>query len=76
MTIWLTLLLVWTTGIPIGLFVAAALLAYMHERRYQRFAPVMVRGRPLRAVIDAACGRRVHGAPLMRTQMRVSRRRS
>ncbi|HET8673727.1 MAG TPA: hypothetical protein VFL87_08840 [Thermoleophilaceae bacterium] len=76
MTIWLTLLLVWTTGIPIGLFAAAALLARMQERRYQRFAPVMPRARQLRVAIDVACGRRMHAAPLMRSHVRVARRRS
>jgi hypothetical protein len=77
MIVWLTLLLVWTAGIPIGLFALAALLARMQERRYQRFAPAMSpRGRSLREAFDAACGRRVHSAPVMRAHARVVRRRS
>jgi hypothetical protein len=40
MTIWLTLLLVWTTGIPIALFVAASLTARLYERRLARRAAI------------------------------------
>lgn len=77
MIVWLTLLLVWTAGIPIGLFALAALLAHMQERRYQRFAPVTSsRGRSLREALDAACGGRGHSVPLMRAHVRVARRRS
>jgi hypothetical protein len=36
MTLWLTLLLVWTTGIPTAVFVAATLGAHLHERRLSK----------------------------------------
>lgn len=59
MTLWLTLLLIWTAGIPAALFVAAALAAALNERRAARFPelamPYLLRGR-------SACGRRVHSS--------------
>jgi len=36
MTLWLTLLLVWTTGIPAAVFVTATLGARLGERRQTR----------------------------------------
>lgn len=57
MTIWLTLLLVWTTGIPAALFVTATLAARLNERRTARL-PAFVIPRNLRT---SGCGHRVHG---------------
>jgi hypothetical protein len=58
MTLWLTLLLVWTTGIPAALFVTATLAATMGERRAARIPPLMI-PRNLRAAAPG-CGRRTH----------------
>jgi len=57
MTLWLTLLLVWITGIPAAVFAAATLGAHLHERRLSRLPGLFVSGRlrPARA-----CHRRVH----------------
>ena len=59
MTLWLTLLLVWTTGIPAVLFVTATLAARLGERRAR--LPELVMPRGLRAA-SAVCGRRMHSA--------------
>jgi hypothetical protein len=61
MTLWLTLLLVWTAGIPAALFVAAAFAAALNGRRAARF-PSLAIASPVRA----ACGRRAHGHPRLR----------
>jgi hypothetical protein len=58
MTLWLTLLLVWTTGIPAALFVGATLAATLGERRASRIPPLMM-PRGLRAATPG-CGRRTH----------------
>jgi hypothetical protein len=59
MTLWLTLLLVWTTGIPAALFLTASLAATMHDRRAGRLPrlPIPRHVHPA----GQACGRRVHG---------------
>jgi hypothetical protein len=57
MTLWITVLLVWTTGIPAALFVTATLVATLGERRARLSPFVMQRGlRPATAL----CGRRTH----------------
>jgi hypothetical protein len=56
MTLWLTLLLVWTTGIPVAVFAAATLTAHLHERRLSRLPGL--RGFALRPA--QPCHRRVH----------------
>jgi hypothetical protein len=58
MTIWLTLLLVWTTGIPAALFVTASLAAALSQRRATRFPSLGL----TRGLHDPAtgCGRRMH----------------
>jgi hypothetical protein len=58
MTLWLTLLLVWTTGIPAALFVAATVAATLGERRATRLSPLMI-PRSMRAAARG-CGRRTH----------------
>lgn len=58
MTLWLTLLLVWTTGIPAALFVAAGLAAALTQRRATRF-PSLGISRGLHGPATA-CGRRMH----------------
>jgi hypothetical protein len=58
MTLWLTLVLVWTTGIPAALFVTATLAATLGERRATRLAPLLI-PRSLRAATPG-CGRRMH----------------
>jgi hypothetical protein len=69
MTLWLTLLLIWTAGIPAALFVAAVFAA-LNERRSARLpafaTPVQSSG--------AACGRRSHkSARLTRPASRPAR---
>ena len=59
MTLWLTLLLVWTTGIPAGLFITASLAALLHERRTSRL-PSFTIPHGLRGA-SPGCGRRLHG---------------
>ena len=60
MTLWLTLLLVWTTGIPAALFISASLVATLHERRLNRLPGIPV---PRQMHTPArACGRRVHAS--------------
>jgi hypothetical protein len=59
MTLWLTLLLVWTTGIPAAVFAAATLGAHLHERRLTRVAG-MFASRGLGAGATQLCHRRVH----------------
>jgi hypothetical protein len=55
MTLWLTLLLVWTTGIPAALFLSATLVAVFNQRRTARLPSLAVtRG------AATACGRRAH----------------
>jgi hypothetical protein len=56
MTLWLTLLLVWTTGIPAAVFAAATLGAHLHERRLAKLPGL--RGFTPRPV--NACDRRIH----------------
>ena len=58
MTLWLTLLLVWTTGIPAALFVTAGLVAALNQRRTPRF-PSLGTLRGLHGPATA-CGRRMH----------------
>jgi hypothetical protein len=58
MTLWLTLLLVWTTGIPAALFVTAGLAAALNQRRAGRF-PSLGTLRGLHGPATA-CGRRMH----------------
>ena len=57
MTLWLTLLLVWTAGIPVAVFVGATLCAQLHERRLARLPGLFI-SRGMRPV--HACNRRVH----------------
>jgi len=59
MTLWLTLLLVWTTGIPAALFAAATLAARLGERRARLSELVMPRGLRTASVV---CGRRMHSS--------------
>jgi hypothetical protein len=60
MTLWLTLLLVWTTGIPAALFISASVVATLHERRLNRL-PGLALPRQIRPPA-AGCGRRVHAS--------------
>jgi hypothetical protein len=55
MTLWLTLLLVWTTGIPAALFITASVAAALNERRAARLPSLRLR------TPSPRCGRRVHG---------------
>ena len=65
MTLWLTLLLVWTTGIPAALFISASLMAALHERRLNRLPRLAAAGQMRAPAPD--CGRRVHtsGRPVL-----------
>jgi hypothetical protein len=80
MTLWLTLLLVWTTGIPAALFISASVVATLHERRLRRL-PRLVVPQQMRAR-GRACGRRMHesgrlalvGAHPMRVRVGARRR--
>jgi hypothetical protein len=59
MTLWLTLLLVWTTGIPAAVFATATLGAHLHERRLSKVAGLFgSRGLALRQA--QPCHRRLH----------------
>jgi hypothetical protein len=55
MTLWLTLLLVWTVGIPVGVMLAAAAAAHRSERRMARCVPVADRWH---AALPRRCERR------------------
>jgi hypothetical protein len=57
MTLWLTLLLIWTTGIPLAVLSGAALATRFQERRVARFVRYSVQ-LPNRRPILAACERR------------------
>jgi hypothetical protein len=59
MTLWLTLLLVWTTGIPAALFASATLAARLGERRVRVSELVMPRDPHTPGAI---CGRRTHSS--------------
>jgi hypothetical protein len=59
MTLWLTLLLVWTTGIPAAVFAGATVTARLHERRLAKFGGLFTsRAFALRPADP--CHRRVH----------------
>ncbi|HEY2603719.1 MAG TPA: hypothetical protein VGI67_19325 [Thermoleophilaceae bacterium] len=57
MTIWLTLLLVWTTGIPAALFMGAAVATGLLEWRIARLASLAAPKRLHRSAL-ATCGHR------------------
>jgi hypothetical protein len=56
MTLWLTLLLVWTTGIPAAVLAGATLTAQLHERPHTRLPGL----RGLTPRPAHACHRRDH----------------
>jgi hypothetical protein len=60
MTLWLTLLLVWTTGIPAAVFAGATVTARLHERRLARVGRLFA-SRALALRPAQRCHRRVHG---------------
>jgi hypothetical protein len=76
MTVWLTLLLVWTTGIPAAVFAAATLGARLHERRLTRIAG-MFTPRGLAPGRGQLCHRRLHsyGVGISQPHRRVAGRR-
>jgi hypothetical protein len=53
MTLWLTLLLVWTAGIPVAVFLTATVGARLGERRQARVGH-------LGPVAGSLCSRRLH----------------
>jgi hypothetical protein len=55
MTLWLTLLLVWTVGIPVAVLLATATAAHTYERRLARCLPVVDRWH---AAVSRRCERR------------------
>ncbi len=67
MTLWLTLLLVWTAGIPAGLFISACLAVRLGQRRAERL-PAFTTHDNLRAASPAGCGRRVHSYRMIRSE--------
>jgi hypothetical protein len=67
MTLWLTLLLVWTAGIPAALFLTACVAVRLKERRARRLPSFTIR-ESLRVASAAGCGRRVHGYRSIRSE--------
>ncbi|HEX6459524.1 MAG TPA: hypothetical protein VF032_11455 [Thermoleophilaceae bacterium] len=59
MTLWLTLLLVWTAGIPAALFLTAFVAVRLNQRRAHRL-PSFAFPESLRASPAPSCGRRIH----------------
>ena len=67
MTLWLTLLLVWTAGIPAALFLSAYLAVRMGQRRAHRLPAFTIR-ESLRVESPAGCGGRIHNHRTIRSE--------
>ncbi|HKN94243.1 MAG TPA: hypothetical protein VJU60_07925 [Thermoleophilaceae bacterium] len=67
MTLWVTLLLVWTAGIPAVLFLTACLAARLGQRRAERL-PAFPMREGLRVASPAGCGRRVRSHRTIRSE--------
>jgi hypothetical protein len=61
MALWLTLLLIWTTGIPAVLFLVALLGTVISERRAARLPALAIRS-PARRPALTPCSRRLHAS--------------
>jgi hypothetical protein len=77
MTLWLTLLLIWTTGIPLVVILGAALAAHVQDRRVTRL--VRYAESPGGRAVQQTCGRRARAhnvpAPQRPRRRRVQERR-
>jgi len=74
MTLWLTVLLVWTTGIPAAVFFTATLGAHIQERRLTRLGGLLA-SRGMAHAPAHACHRRVHRYGLAQSSRRFAARR-